>query len=132
MWLSIGAGAAEPWKIVNYWSKTCAPCRIEIPELNKLSEELAEFNVQVLGVDFDEHKRDRTLKIAKSMGVKFPTLTLDEVEALALRAPIVLPTTYILDPDSRVVAKLIGAQDSAGLKAQLATLFKTYKPMDSP
>ena len=32
------------WKVVNYWSITCAPCRIEIPELNQLREELAQQN----------------------------------------------------------------------------------------
>ena len=114
-------GTAQ-WKIVNYWSKSCAPCRIEIPELNQLSVELAPFNVVVLGVNFDEDPRERTLQIAKRMDIEFPTLTIAETEALHLTAPSVLPTTYILSPENQVMAKLIGAQDSASLKAKLAEL----------
>jgi len=113
---------AESWKIINYWSITCAPCRIEIPELNLLSEELAGFNVQVLGVNFDEDDRARTLEIAKRMGIEFATLTTENVNELRLQAPNVLPTTYILSPDNEVKAKLIGVQDRKTILAKLAEL----------
>ncbi|MBT3710926.1 MAG: TlpA family protein disulfide reductase, partial [Gammaproteobacteria bacterium] len=26
------------WRVVNYWSKSCAPCRVEIPEFNYLHD----------------------------------------------------------------------------------------------
>ncbi len=112
----------DDWKVVNYWSKTCAPCRVEIPELNYLSEALAPFNVAVVGVNFDEDNRETTLKIADRMGITFPTLTIATVEALDLAPPAVLPTTYILAPDNSVRAKLIGAQDRAMILAKLAEL----------
>ena len=119
---AIDSGNRESWKIVNYWSKTCAPCRIEIPELNELSEELADSNVIVLGVNFDEDAREETMKIARYMGIKFPTLTQAEIEALHLTAPSVLPTTYILSPDNEVKGKMIGAQDRASIREKLAEL----------
>lgn len=110
------------WKIVNYWSKSCAPCRVEIPEFNHLSQALASFDVVVLGVDFDENAREKTLEIAEYMGIEFPTLTMEEVETLNLTPPAVLPTTYILAPDNTVRAKLIGAQDQPSILAKLAEL----------
>ena len=110
------------WKIINYWSWTCAPCRIEIPELNHLSEELAAFNVIVLGVNFDEDDDEQTMKIAERMGIRFSTLSLAETEVLHLSAPSVLPTTYILSPENEVKAKMIGAQDRETIKAKLAQL----------
>jgi len=110
------------WKIVNYWSKTCAPCRIEIPEFNQLSHALASFDVAVLGVNFDEDEREKTLQIAEYMGIEFPTLTIEEVETLNLTPPAVLPTTYILAPDNTVKAKLIGAQDQQSILSKLAEL----------
>lgn len=110
------------WKIVNYWSKSCAPCRVEIPEFNHLSQTLASFDVVVVGVDFDENAREKTLEIAEYMGIEFPTLTMEEVETLNLTPPAVLPTTYILAPDNTVRAKLIGAQDQPSILAKLAEL----------
>ncbi len=98
------------WRIVNYWSEWCAPCRLEIPIFNALSVSLAKSNVVILGVNFDEDPMDVTLKIAEKMGIQFPVLSQEEVDALALNSPNVLPTTYLLSPSNNVVAKLVGQQ----------------------
>ena len=110
------------WRIVNYWSEWCAPCRREIPMLNELNETLLTTNVTIVGVNFDEDPREKTLTIAEGMGIEFPTLTTDMVADLQLRAPDVLPTTYILSPDNEVVAKMIGEQTKESLQTQLASL----------
>ncbi|MCH7817777.1 MAG: TlpA family protein disulfide reductase [Proteobacteria bacterium] len=114
--------AEAKWRIVNYWSEWCAPCRREIPMLNALNETLATTNVTIVGVNFDEDPRETTLSIAADMGIDFPSLTMDVVSELKLRAPDVLPTTYILSPDNEVVAKMIGEQTRESLLAQLARL----------
>ena len=112
----------EKWKIINYWSEWCAPCRFEIPMLNELSKYLSSGNVIVLGVNFDDDPRENTLEIAATMNIEFPVLTFEEVAQLKLRAPDVLPTTYILSPTNEVVAKLIGQQTHQDLMAQLVDL----------
>jgi thiol-disulfide isomerase/thioredoxin len=111
-----------PWTIVNYWSLWCEPCREEIPELNKLQEELQPAYAIVVGVNFDEDTPDKTLKIAKQMGIEFPVWTTAKVRELNLAPPFVLPTTYILSPDNEVKARLTGVQDRHSLKAKLAEL----------
>jgi thiol-disulfide isomerase/thioredoxin len=98
------------WRIVNYWSEWCAPCRVEIPIFNELSVRLAKSNVMVLGVNFDEDPMELTLEIAAKMGIEFTVLSQEEVDLLALKLPDVLPTTYLLSPSNKVVAKLIGQQ----------------------
>ena len=120
--LQAGELDSASWKVVNYWSKTCAPCRVEIPEFNYLSEALAPFGITVLGVNSDDHERDETLKIAKRMEINFPTLTRAEVEMLDIAPPAVLPTSYILAPDNSIVAKLEGAQDRVAILKKLAEL----------
>lgn len=110
------------WKVINYWSITCAPCRIEIPELNVLHQKLASQNVKLLGVNFDDDDRATTLRLVKRMGIEFPTLTRDEVEGLALSSPNVLPTTYILNPENHVKAKLTGVQTGESIEGKLSEL----------
>ncbi|MFT5138925.1 MAG: thiol-disulfide isomerase/thioredoxin [Rhodothermales bacterium] len=112
----------EEWKIINYWSEWCVPCREEIPMLNELSKQLSSSKVIVLGVNFDDDPRETTLEIAKAMSIEFPVLTLEEVAKLKLRAPDVLPTTYILSPTNEIVAKLIGQQTHEDLMEQLVVL----------
>ena len=113
------APGAGKWRLVNYWSEWCAPCRIEIPMLNTLSEQLAAHGVAVVGVNFDEDPRELTLEIAVELEIKFPVLKNDEVSRLGLRPPDVLPTTYLLSPDGEQVAKLIGMQTDAKIRKQL-------------
>lgn len=118
-----GAGADEGnWRIVNYWSEWCAPCRIEIPMFNGISKELSSSEISVVGVNFDEDPREVTLDIAAELGIEFPILTIAEVEELALPLPNVMPTTYILSPTNEVVAKLIGMQSREDILEQLFDL----------
>ena len=115
------------WRIVNYWSEWCAPCRIEIPMFNELSEQLSSSNVRIVGVNFDEDPREVTLDIADELGIEFPTLTLEQVEELDLRPPDIMPTTYILSPTNEVAAKLIGMQSKADILGQLLQLGLTVQ-----
>lgn len=110
------------WRIVNYWSEWCAPCRVEIPMFNKLSDELSASNVTIVGINFDDDPREVTLDIAQEMGIEFPTLTQKEVEELALRPPDVMPTTYVLSSTNEVVAKLVGMQSREEILQQLSML----------
>ena len=115
------------WRIVNYWSEWCAPCRIEIPMFNELSEQLSSSNVRIVGVNFDEDPREVTLDIADELGIEFPTLTLEQVEELDLRPPDIMPTTYILSPTNEVAAKLIGMLSKADILGQLMQLGLTVQ-----
>lgn len=110
------------WKIVNYWSEWCAPCRVEIPMLNELSVKLHSHNIDVVGINFDEDPREKTLEIAKDLDIRFSVLTMEEVTKLALRPPDVLPTTYILTPENTVAAKLIGEQTAKEILETLTGL----------
>tara|TARA_B100000686_G_scaffold338586_1_gene411318 strand:+ start:276 stop:695 length:420 start_codon:yes stop_codon:yes gene_type:complete len=120
--VSIGNAEEGKWRIVNYWSEWCAPCRVEIPMFNSLSEELADKNISIVGVNFDEDPRGITLEIAEELGVSFPTLTMAQVEELALRPPDVMPTTYILTPENKVATKLIGMQKKEDILEELVKL----------
>ncbi len=110
------------WRVVNYWSEWCSPCRKEIPMLNALSQALDASKVKVVGVNFDEDPREVTLRIADDLGIEFPILTREEIGNLNLRAPDVMPTTYILTPDNELAATLIGLQSREQMREQLSRL----------
>ena len=90
--------------------------------LNQLSRELQATNVAIVGVNFDEDPREKSLVIASGMGIEFPTLTTENVLAMQLALPDVLPTTYILSPENHVLAKLVGEQTKESLLAKLTNL----------
>ena len=108
------------WRIVNYWSEWCAPCRIEIPMFNDLSARLANSNVIIVGVNFDEDPRELTLEIANEMGIEFTVLRQETIDLLGMKPPDVLPTTYLLSPSNEVMAKLIGMQSEQDILEALS------------
>src|SRR5581483_11334633 len=46
------------WKgkvvVLNYWATWCVPCRSEIPEFNRIHDELGAQGVEVVGISMDE------------------------------------------------------------------------------
>lgn len=122
LWTPLSAAESDDgnWRIVNYWSEWCAPCRVEIPMFNELSVRLAQSNVVIVGVNFDEDPRELTLEIAEEMDIQFTVLSQQEVDLLGLRPPDVLPTTYLLSPSNEVMAKLIGQQHEQDILEALA------------
>jgi len=104
----------EKWLIVNYWATWCAPCRIEIPELNELSLEQKD-RVTVLGVNFDQPSMSELPQQVKSMKIEFPVLQNDPSAKLGVTLPEVLPTTYVFRPGGALLKMLIGPQSKDDL-----------------
>lgn len=106
--------------VVNIWASWCAPCRAEMPLLERAAREY-EGEVVVLGVD----SRDAVgpaEDFLEDVGVTYPNV-FDESgairRALDLRG---FPTTYFFDRDGELVASVVGGITEARLAAQLAEL----------
>lgn len=109
------------WVVLNFWATWCAPCRHEMPSLDRLQAALPEIAVvpvatgrnSVIGIErfFEEEAivnlpilRDPTSELARGMNV------------------LGLPVTVILSPEGQEVARLIGDAewDSDSAKAIMA------------
>jgi thiol-disulfide isomerase/thioredoxin len=110
------------WLVVNYWAQWCAPCRSEIPQLNQLSQQLAEQGVQVLGVNFDGLQGDKLKQATEEMAIQFTVLAQNPAERYQLPRSEALPVTYIVDDHGKVRERLLGEQTAAGLTARLQAL----------
>jgi thiol-disulfide isomerase/thioredoxin len=96
--------------IVNFWATWCAPCRREIPLLNKLAADHAGENFQVVGIAIDF--RDKVLEYAKEISIDYPMLigeqdALDAAAAFGVDA-VGLPFTIFTDTGGRVIALHMG------------------------
>lgn len=91
--------------IVNFWATWCAPCRIEMPELQEAYEKYKDDGLVILALNQDE-----TADVAHSffydeMDLTFTPL-LDEGSAIATSYESfgVLPSTFFIDSDGVVQA----------------------------
>lgn len=112
------------WVVINYWAEWCAPCREEIPELNRLDREHGA-EVAVLGVNYDGLTGERLQRLAEEMGIEFRLLEEDPRERWGEPQPSVLPSTLIVNPDGKLVDVLVGPQDFETFSRVLALTTST-------
>ena len=93
--------------IVNFWATWCGPCRAEIPDLVALQEKYKD-TLQVIGISEDEAPVDVVKRFAADHKVNYPVAMMTpEIEKL-FPGISALPTSYILDRESRIVQKHVG------------------------
>lgn len=96
------------WLLINYWAEWCAPCRKEIPELNRLQAEVGEDRLLVIGVNFDGLTGERLTDLIEKMDVRFPVLLEDPRGRWDVEQPTVLPSTLVIAPNGRLKQVLVG------------------------
>ncbi|MGL4316800.1 MAG: TlpA disulfide reductase family protein [Pseudomonas sp.] len=110
------------WLVINYWAEWCGPCRTEIPELNRLDDQLQGRHARVLGVNYDALQGANLADAANDLGIRFTVLAHDPAARLQLPRSDVLPATFIIDARGRLRERLVGEQTAAGLQAKLTQL----------
>jgi len=93
--------------IVNFWATWCGPCRAEIPDLVALQEKYKD-TLQVIGISEDEAGVDVVRRFAAEHKINYPVAMMTpEIEKM-YPGISALPTSFILDKESRVVQKHVG------------------------
>jgi peroxiredoxin len=109
--------------VLNFWATWCAPCEVEMPELQRLHEAYAG-QVVVVGVNTGEAET-AAAAWAQARGLTF-TLALDEAREIAalyqLRGQ---PTTFLIAPDGEIVDIIYGPTQFESLSAAVAAFVAT-------
>ena len=106
--------------LVNFWGTTCPPCVYEMPELEKLSNDLKEKECGVIGIitDGDVYPDDAKVLI-KTTGVTYPNICLNQ-EIYNIFPIQVTPTTFFIDNKGYVIGEpIFGARDEENYMVEL-------------
>ncbi len=96
------------WVLVNYWATWCPPCLEEIPDLISLHENKKN-NLVVLGIAVDYRSQKQVTDFADGLLVSYP-IVLGTPKVINQIGPMQgLPTTYLFNPDGKLVAQQTGA-----------------------
>lgn len=91
--------------LLNVWATWCAPCRHEIPELEKLHRKYASRGFEVIGVSVDEGEAEPVKQFMLEQKTTYPQVHDPEGRLANMLQTYVLPTSVLLDRDGRIVWK---------------------------
>lgn len=103
----------ENWKgrvvLLNLWATWCAPCRHEMPSLNRLQEALGSDQFEVLALSVDRKGLAASQKFLEEVKASALGLYVDKTsEALQQLKVIGLPATILIDRQGREIGRLLG------------------------
>jgi thiol-disulfide isomerase/thioredoxin len=107
--------------LVALWAAWCAPCRDEIPALQRLVEQRSASGLAAVGIAIqipEEEEIAAAREFARKAGLRFPSFLVDDeayaqletVSRAAGGAGLVLPTVYVTDSGGGVLAVLSGRE----------------------
>ena len=97
--------------LINLWATWCGPCRIETPELIKLNKEFKPRGVEFMGLTSPGNDPDpekvkafvREQQVPYTMG-----FAEDEFVATLMQGRNVIPQTFIITRDGRILKRFVG------------------------
>jgi len=95
--------------ILNFWATWCAPCKDEMPSLDKLQ---AKDGIFIFPINMEEKNLKNTNKFYKDLNISNLNTYFDNglklVKVFALRG---VPTTVILNKNKEMIARISGSID---------------------
>ena len=98
--------------LVNFWATWCAPCKKEMPSLDKLYQSIKFKNLQVFAVNMEKTDTLKTKKFFNSLNIKKLEIFFDNdlnfVKKFKLKG---VPTTILINKKGEEFARILGEVD---------------------
>ncbi|MDR3395864.1 MAG: TlpA disulfide reductase family protein [Parasulfuritortus sp.] len=107
------------WVLVNFWATWCPPCRMEIPDLIALARSNPK-NLVVLGVAMDYQDPKEVIRFAESKAINYPIILGDDKVVSQIGEVNGLPTTYLYNPQGKMVAYNVGPLTREAVETYMA------------
>lgn len=113
--------------LLNLWATWCAPCREEMPALDRLQKALGGDNFEVVALSLDRKGAEASQKFLTETNAGNLKLYIDATAKQGTALKIVgMPTTILIDKEGREVGRLAGPAewDSEEAKALITAALK--------
>jgi peroxiredoxin len=98
--------------LVNFWATWCAPCRAEMPSMERLRRQMEGRPFAILAVNVGEGPRIAS-EFAEKLSLEFPILLDRETRVARAWGAKLLPASYLVGPDGRIRYRALGELDWA-------------------
>ena len=108
---------------LNFWATWCPPCKAEMPEIEKLYQEIKDNDLVIVAVEIGE-SLDTVKPFIDSNKYNFKVL-LDPDQSVATKYNIAsIPTSYFIDAEGYIISKHVGGMNIDQMKTYIKTLDK--------
>ena len=111
--------------LLNLWATWCAPCRGEIPELERMYNASSAHGFKVIGVSLDDTGVAPVKQFVAAQKMTYPIVIDAEGKLANIFQTSIIPTTVLIDRGGKIVWKQYGAisaNDAALKKAMDAAI----------
>lgn len=108
------------WVLVNFWATWCPPCLEEIPDLIALHENKKN-KLAVIGVAMEYQDSKYVLDFAEQQMVSYPIVLGNSAIAKQVGPVRGLPTSYLFNPQGKVVAYTVGSLTREAVEKYIAS-----------
>jgi cytochrome c biogenesis protein CcmG/thiol:disulfide interchange protein DsbE len=100
--------------LLNVWATWCAPCRVEMPSMERLYRRLGGDDFRVVAVSIDEEGDSVVSAFARDLGLSFDILH-DQTAAIKQDYQATgVPESWVINRDGVIIKKVIGASEWDG------------------
>ena len=111
--------------VLNFWATWCAPCKIEIPWFVELQKQYGPQGMEIVGVAMDENPTAEKIgKFAKEEGINYTVLLGNDPVADLYGGAEVLPTTFYIGRDGKIVARAFGLISHSEIEKNIQNALK--------
>jgi thiol-disulfide isomerase/thioredoxin len=107
--------------LLDFWATWCAPCRHDLPAVEKLHQEFHRKGLVVLGVDGGEDS-GTVNEFLLSSKLSYPILLTPNSDVMLSYSVTAFPTVVLIDADGKIVFYHVGAGGDKALRESLAKL----------
>jgi DsbE subfamily thiol:disulfide oxidoreductase len=96
--------------LLNFWATWCPDCRTEMPSMDRLYREFKGQGFEIVAVNVKD-KREDALAFIKKNKISYPVMMDPEGDVGLLYGAFAMPTTYLIDRNGVVLARMWGSTD---------------------
>jgi peroxiredoxin len=125
--LSLSALQGRP-VLVTFWATTCPGCIKEIPHLIELYRELAPQGLEIIAIAMEYDPEDQVRTMAAQKQFPYPVaIDKDGGAARAFGGVTLTPSSFLIDPQGRIVQYKLGEMDMQALRNRIVVMLATKK-----
>jgi thiol-disulfide isomerase/thioredoxin len=103
--------------LLNFWATWCPPCRAEMPAMEELYQELKDEGFTILAISSRDSRetKEKVVEYIAREAYTFPVFFDETASAIpGFYRTGSIPTSFVIDKDGRVIARLVGAYEWNG------------------